>query len=62
MKKFKVIASYKVYCHAIVEAETWEEAEQIARDMDGGDFDVDRENGLGDWNIEVVSAALKEAA
>jgi hypothetical protein len=45
-----------------VEAETWEEAERIARDMDGGDFDVDRENGLGDWNIEVVSAALKEAA
>lgn len=62
MKKFKVTASYKVYCHAIVEAETWEEAERIARDMDGGDFDIDRDNGLGDWNIEVVSAALKEAS
>jgi hypothetical protein len=61
MKKFKVTASYKVYCHAIVEAEAWEEAERIARDMDGSEFDVDRENGLGDWNIEVVSAALREA-
>lgn len=62
MKKFRVTASYKVYCHATVEAETWEEAYEIAQKMDGGDFDIDRDNGLGDWNIEVVSAALREAA
>lgn len=61
MKQFKVTASYKVYCHAIVEAETWEEAERIARDMDGGSFDIDHNEGYGDWNIDEVSAALKEA-
>lgn len=63
MKKFRVTASYKVYCYATIEAENWEEAYEIAQNMDGGDFDVDHDNGAyGDWNIDVVSAALKEAA
>lgn len=51
MKKFKITASFTSYCHAEIEAETQEEAEQIARDMDGGQFiPADRD----DWTIEAV--------
>ena len=54
MKKFKVMASYIIYCTAEIEAESQEEAEQIARDMDGGDFEADQYNG-DDWKIEDVT-------
>jgi hypothetical protein len=50
-KKFKVHASYITYLDATVEAETMEEAIQLAREMDGGDF---KDTGLGDWNIDEV--------
>ena len=49
MKKYRVIACYYTYCTAVVEAETAEQAEAIAEEMDGGDF---KESGeLGDWQI-----------
>ena len=49
MKKFKVTACYYTYCTAVVEAETAEQAEAIAKEMDGGDFN--ESNELGDWHI-----------
>jgi hypothetical protein len=44
MKKFKVTVSYITYCTAEVEAEDEDQAYEIARDMDGGDFTESREN------------------
>jgi hypothetical protein len=49
MKKFKVYACYHTYCTAVVEAETAEQAEAIAKEMDGGDFTPSHENY--DWHI-----------
>ena len=54
MKKFKVVASYITYCYAEIEAETQEQAYEIAQEMDGGDFYPERYGG-DDWNIEEVS-------
>jgi hypothetical protein len=52
MKKFKVTACYSTYCTAEVEAENEDQAYEIAKDMDGGDF---KESGeLGDWHINEV--------
>jgi hypothetical protein len=49
MKKYRVTACYRTYCTAVVEADTAEQAEAIAEEMDGGDF---KESGeLGDWQI-----------
>lgn len=46
MKKFKVIASSITYYKIEIEAETEDEAWQIAKDTDGGEF---KEIALGDW-------------
>jgi len=51
MKKYRVIASYVVYCDTIIEAEHEDEAYEIARDMDGGSFDY---NGIDNWKIDEV--------
>lgn len=51
MKKFRVTASSMSYFTLVVEAETQEEAEAIAEQADGGDFDAD---GFGDWEIYSV--------
>lgn len=51
MKTYKVTASYVSYCHAEIEANSQEEAEAIARDMDGGEF-IPAERD--DWNVESV--------
>lgn len=53
MKKFKVTASYITYCTAEVEAEDRDQAYDIARDMDGGDFTPSEENF--DWHISQVT-------
>ena len=49
-KKFKVTAVYTSYCTAEIEAESEEQAYEIAQDMDGGLFDP---IGQGDdsWRI-----------
>jgi hypothetical protein len=52
MKTYKVTACYYTYCTANVRAKTEEEAYQIAREMDGGDFK--QSNELGDWHINSV--------
>lgn len=52
MKKFKVTACYHTYCTAEVEAETEDQAYEMARDMDGGDFTESRDNY--DWHINEV--------
>jgi len=52
MKKFKVIACYYTYCTAEIEAESEEQAYEIARDMDGGGFTPSNENY--DWHINEV--------
>lgn len=51
MKKFKVIASSISYFVLEVEAENEDEAWQIGREADGGDFEPD---GDGDWEIYSV--------
>jgi hypothetical protein len=59
MKKFKVTACYYTYCTAKVEAEDEDQAYDIARDMDGGDF-TPSENNF-DWHINNV-VEIKETA
>ena len=49
MKTYKVTACYNTYCTTTVEAESEEQAQEIAQDMDGGDFHYSGK--LGDWNI-----------
>lgn len=53
MKKFKVMASYITYCTAEIEAENEDAAYEIARDMDGGDFEPSRD--CYDWHINQVT-------
>jgi hypothetical protein len=52
MKKFKVIASYLTFCELEVEAENEDQAWELAREADGGDFE--QMNELGDWYINEV--------
>jgi hypothetical protein len=59
MNTYKILASYTVYCHLIVEADNIDEARELAYDADGGDFSSD-ENG--DWNIDDVITLEKAAA
>jgi hypothetical protein len=51
MKKFLVYASYITYLKTEIEAETAEQARDIAEDMDGGDF---KDTGFGDWFIDEI--------
>jgi hypothetical protein len=54
MKTYKVIASLTTYFFEYVEAESEEQAYDIAKDMDGGAFiPVDQGVG-GDWSIDSV--------
>ena len=58
MKKYKISASYTVYCSLIIEAKNEDEAREMAYELDGGDFDSDEE---GDWNIDNVIELKKES-
>lgn len=51
MKTYRILASYTVYCSMEVEAESADEAREMAYEADGGDFDSDEH---GDWNIDDV--------
>jgi hypothetical protein len=51
MKTFKVQASYTTFLDATIEAETIEQAFDIAREMDGAEF---KDTGLGDWSIDNI--------
>ena len=59
MKTFKVTACYFTYCTATVEAESEEQAYELAREMDGGDFKQSGE--LGDWHINDIQELETEA-
>lgn len=52
MKTYKVTASYITYCTAEIEAESLEQAIELARDLDGGCFESEVDGD--DWNIEDV--------
>ena len=54
MKRYKVSASYLTYVHTYVEAESFEQAWDIAIDIDGGDFERDKGDDLSDWSINMV--------
>ena len=56
MKTYRVFASYVSYCYADIEAESQEDAERIAQDLDGGDFEPDYYGG-DDWKIDRVIEA-----
>lgn len=51
MKKFKVTASYTTYLETYVEAEDLEQAEQLACELDGGEFTQVDNDG---WTINDV--------
>lgn len=51
MKKFRVWAKCSNYCYLDVEANSAEEAEEIAGNTDGGDFITDDNPYSGDWEI-----------
>lgn len=50
--KYTVTASFITNCIAEVEAENADDAYQIAKQMDGGDF---KQTELGDWKIEEIT-------
>lgn len=60
MKKFKVWAKYINYCYIDIEANSKEEAEGIACNTDGGDFDSSSLSGLDDGGWEIVKSLTKE--
>jgi hypothetical protein len=53
--KYKVTASYVVYCHATIDAKDKDEARAIAERMDGGDFDIDNGDPCSDWQIVSIT-------
>jgi hypothetical protein len=59
MKKFRVVASYVTYCTAEIEAESREEAWEIAINMDGGDFYY---QATDDWDVSEVKEITEEAS
>jgi hypothetical protein len=60
MKKFKVLASYRTYVYAIVEAEDEDQAYEIAREMDGAEFQRGKGDDLSDWSIDGINLELSE--
>jgi len=52
MKKYKVTASYLTFCTLEVEAENEDQAWEMAREADGGDFEALPD--LADWYINEV--------
>jgi hypothetical protein len=59
MNTYKILASYTVYCHLIVEADNIDEARELAHDADGGDFSSDENGG---WNIDDIITLEKATA
>ena len=54
MKTYQVFASYRVFCVAEVEADNEDEAYAKAKELDGGEFEQQGQDGLGDWSIDEV--------
>lgn len=51
MKTYRVWAKSISYCFVEIEAESENDAMEIAEEMDGGDFE---DSGVGDWIIDDV--------
>lgn len=59
-KKYQVTASYTVYCNATIEAYSQEQANAMAKDMDGGSFEVDPQgDDTDDWKIQSIVEVQK---
>lgn len=55
MKIYKITAAYTVFCETEIEAENKDQAYKIARELDGGAFELVDNDGLSDWRIYDVS-------
>jgi hypothetical protein len=58
MTTYKVLAQYTTYVYTHIEAENYEQAQELANNLDGSDF---KETGQGDWDIYSVEK-IKETA
>lgn len=58
MKTYKVMAQYTTYVYTFVEAESDEQAWEVAINLDGGDF---KDSSLGDWDVYSVEAQEQTA-
>lgn len=47
--KYRVFAKMVSYCYVDIEAESKEEAEMVAEDIDGGEFEIPSD---GSWEID----------
>ena len=56
-KKYKVRASYQAMCETEIEANSLDEAYELAKKLDGGSFDT--ECDPDDWHIEDVTEVTK---
>lgn len=54
MKTYQVFASYRVFLVAEVEAENEDDAYAKAKELDGGEFEQQGQDSLGDWSIDEV--------
>jgi len=54
MKRYKVSASYLTHVYTYVEANSMEEAHDIADELDGGEFERDKGDDLSDWSINII--------
>jgi len=59
MAKFRVYARSIGYCYLDVEADNEEQAMEVAREADGGDF---HDDGIGDWEFSDDVDELDESA
>jgi hypothetical protein len=57
MPKFRVIASYLTFCELELEADNEDEAWELAREADGGDFEPlkGRWQELNDWHLDSIN-------
>ena len=59
-KTYQVMAVMETYCYLDVEATSIEEAYEIAKDTDGGEFVADDSWGSGDWRIAMENIVEKK--
>ena len=58
-KKYKVTALVDYYLYAEIKADSKEEAEQIAEDMDGGEWDQEEEDSWGFKIMDHMTTEMK---
>ena len=60
-KRYKVFAKMSTYLYVYVDANSNDEAMEIARDMDGGEFIPFDQGIVADGNWEIVDAFIQGA-